>query len=139
MPPIDQEQARLARPYPGGLFEKAVAARTRTLDPETAASYLTALGTHGQPGISVQNILELASNAVILSWLHEHLSLLHAIPQTDQTNDHWNYVIAHFAASVQLLFRHATPLQPSPHGALVPEPKIYPGLEAPRVLCEFLS
>ena len=50
MPPIDRGQARLARPYPGGLLEKAAAARIRTLHPETAASYLTALGTHGQPG-----------------------------------------------------------------------------------------
>ena len=41
-------QARLARPYPGGLFKKVVAARIRTLDPETAASYLTALHTHGR-------------------------------------------------------------------------------------------
>ena len=32
------------------LFEKAVAARIRSLDPETAASHLTALGTNGQPG-----------------------------------------------------------------------------------------
>ena len=50
MPPIDRRQARLARAYPGGLLEKAAAGRIRTLDPETAASYLTALGTHGQPG-----------------------------------------------------------------------------------------
>ena len=50
LPPIGRGQARLARPYPGGLFEKAAAAWIRTLDPETAASYLTALGTHGQPG-----------------------------------------------------------------------------------------
>ena len=50
--PIDRGQTRLARPYPGGLFEKAVAAQIRTLDPETAANYLNALGTHGQPGIN---------------------------------------------------------------------------------------
>ena len=51
LPPIDRGQARLARPYPGGLFGKAVAARIQMQDPETAASYLTALGTHGQPGL----------------------------------------------------------------------------------------
>ena len=48
MPPIDRGQTRLARPYPRGLFAKA-AARTRTLDPETAAKCLISLGTHGQP------------------------------------------------------------------------------------------
>ena len=42
---------RLARPYPGELFEKA-AAEPRRLDPETAISCLTALGSYGQPGNS---------------------------------------------------------------------------------------
>ena len=49
LPPIDWGQTRLARPYPGGLFERLRAARIQTLDPETATGYLTALGTHGQP------------------------------------------------------------------------------------------
>ena len=45
LPPIDRGQARLARPHPGGLFEKAAAAWIRTLDPETAACYLTSAPT----------------------------------------------------------------------------------------------
>ena len=48
MPPIDQGQMRLVRPYPGELFEKA-AAKTQMLDPEIAVSCLTALDTHKQP------------------------------------------------------------------------------------------
>ena len=48
--PINRGQACLARPYPGGLFGKA-AARIQTLDPDTAASYLIAVGTQEQPSI----------------------------------------------------------------------------------------
>ena len=68
---------------------------------------------------------------MVHSFILEHLELSQAFPKTDQTNHHWIYVIALFAASVQLLFRHAVPLQPSgpaPHGALAPEPGSYHAL-----------
>ena len=50
LPPIDLGPTRLARPQPGALLQMA-AARTQTLDPETAASHFIALGTQAQLGI----------------------------------------------------------------------------------------
>ena len=45
LPPIEQGQTRLARPFHERLFGKA-AARIQVLDSETAASYRTGVGTH---------------------------------------------------------------------------------------------
>ena len=41
-------------------FSKKASGRTQMLDPETAASYLTALDSHGQPGIIVETSVDTA-------------------------------------------------------------------------------
>ena len=60
LPHIGRGQHRLAKPNTEGLSEK-LAARTQMLDPKSAASYLTALGNHGQLG----SILETAHHITV--------------------------------------------------------------------------